>query len=472
MMIGRALFGKLALILFLITPGQGVIAGPCEGLCSPDWWAAASSERLGAEMNSVYVDALKSSDWKCSCANHYYVRDGWERTPMHVASLAPPTTEINYSKVVEIFSDHGLSLEVLDYAQKTALHTAAQYGRIEYVDALVAAGADLEAKDIGGASPLHGAAQHSTAEILTKLINLGADVNARDRKGHNALHFAAADLWRHDHLVIEKIELLLNKGHKLTDRAGETGYTALHMAALTGRLATVRYIMNKDKKLDVNSRDKEGDTPLHIAVKVTEIDRSKIMSALIAGGADVEARDKRGNSVLTVVAYTPQRFSADYMELLLEAGSNPNAENKTGNTAMHAAVWAGKTLEMKILKKYGADIDKKNEDGHSPLLAMVFSNKSPEPNVIGMLAKYGANIETTTRNGETVLHVAIDRGHLSLVDWMLQDTNPFRNLSKTQDIFNMTPLELAEDIGTLDGTRTFIKLKEATLLDDVIPWPQ
>ena len=42
-------------------------------------------------------------------------------------------------------------------------------------------------------------------------------------------------------------------------------------------------------------------------------------------------------------------------------------------------------------------------------------------------------------------------------------------MAKEKDIFGMTPLDLADDIGVLDGTMAYVRLKEATLLDDLVP---
>ena len=68
-----------------------------------------------------------------------------------------------------------------------------------------------------------------------------------------------------------------------------------------------------------------------------------------------------------------------------------------------------------------------------------------------------------------MLHVAIENEHLDLVDNFLRQRNAFRNMAKEKDIFGMTPLDLADDIGVLDGTMTYVRLKEATLLDDLVP---
>jgi len=335
----------------------------------------------------------------------------------------------------------------------------------------VKAGANLGAEDLGGAKPLHGAVKNSSDNVIA-LLEAGADPKARDNKGHTALHFAAAyypsDKWLPS--LIENIDLLIKAGLKLTDRAGETGYTVLHMAALAGRSEVLEHIIQIDKRLDMNARDKAGDTPLHIAARIVDRNRSTIMSQMLSAGADIDARDKRGDTAFTIVAVSPGSYSLEHAYTLLEAGANPHVRNKVGNTAMHAVVWNGNYGLMKMMHGYNVDWNIKNEDGHSPMMDALYSKKQPNSKIFGAAAQmFGADIYTTNKFGENVLHLAIENEHLDLVDDFLRQRNPFRNLAKEKDIFGMTPLDLAEAVGVLDGTMTFVRLKEATLLDDLVP---
>ena len=124
---------------------------------------------------------------------------------------------------------------------------------------------------------------------------------------------------------------------------------------------------------------------------------------------------------------------------------------------------------MKMMHGYNVDWNTKNNDGRSPMLDALYSKKQPNPKIFGAAAHFGADIYTTNEFGENVLHVAIENEHLNLVDNFLRQGNAFRNLAKEEDIFGMTPLDLADDIGVLDGTMTYVRLKEATLLDDLVP---
>ena len=470
----KFLLGGVVLAFYSIMMCYSALAAPCKGLCSPDWWESASKEKVQKEMNSAsYLEALKQDEWKCSC-EHFLVDQArglsWRRSPMHVISFTNNLGDMTHAEAINILLKYEIDLEISDAVSKTPLHTAAQYGNPKTINAFVKAGANLEAEDLGGAKPIHGAVKNSSDNVMA-LLNAGAEVKARDHKGHTALHFAAAhnpsDRWMPS--LIENIDLLIKEGLKLTDRAGETGYTVMHMAAVAGRSEVLKYIIENDKRLDMNARDKAGDTPLHIAVRMVDMNRSAIMSEILSGGADINAKDKRGDTAFTIVASSPGNYSLEHANTLLKAGADPNVKNKLGNTAMHAVVWRGNYGLMKMMQEYNVDWNIKNDDGRSPLLDALYSKRQPNPNIFAAAAHFGADINTTNPIGENVLHVAIENEHLDLVANFLRQRNAFRNMAKEKDIFGMTPLDIADDIGVLDGTMTYVQLKEATLLDDLVP---
>ncbi len=61
----------------------------------------------------------------------------------------------------------------------TPLHTAAMFGTVEVVGALLEVGADPNARGEGGQSALQMAAAFGTVEVVAALLDAGADLNAR-----------------------------------------------------------------------------------------------------------------------------------------------------------------------------------------------------------------------------------------------------------------------------------------------------
>lgn len=68
-------------------------------------------------------------------------------------------------------------------ALATALHVAAEEGRIGVVNLLLAAGAHLDARAGGtGQTPLHRVVAAKRLEMVRRLLDAGADVTTRDEQ--------------------------------------------------------------------------------------------------------------------------------------------------------------------------------------------------------------------------------------------------------------------------------------------------
>ena len=98
------------------------------------------------------------------------------------------------------------------------LHLAAEYGRKEVAELLIAKGADVNAKEWRGGTPLQYAAQKGHNEVAELLIANSADVNAKTKNGRTPLHSAA--YWGRK----EVAALLIGKGADVnaTDKSGAT----------------------------------------------------------------------------------------------------------------------------------------------------------------------------------------------------------------------------------------------------------
>ncbi|GME64520.1 Ankyrin domain protein [Neofusicoccum parvum] len=68
-------------------------------------------------------------------------------------------------------------------SNKTALHTMAEWGKVDGVRALLKRGASVKSKDAFGETPLHYAAENGEYEIVELLVRAGADITAVDNSG-------------------------------------------------------------------------------------------------------------------------------------------------------------------------------------------------------------------------------------------------------------------------------------------------
>jgi ankyrin repeat protein len=149
-------------------------------------------------------------------------------------------------------------------------------------------------------------------------------------------------------------------------------------------------------------RDSDGKPLLSIAAGATsrsddeEVEASfnsaKVISMLVAAGADVNARDADGNTPLV------EAESDEVARVLIKAGANPNARNSDGRTPLFDHYFAE---PKKALIEAGADVTIRDKYGATALF-----NQEDVEAVSAMIAA-GADVNATSLNGYTALEDAL-----------------------------------------------------------------
>nr|XP_020455683.1 transient receptor potential cation channel subfamily A member 1 [Monopterus albus] len=135
--------------------------------------------------------------------------------------------------------------------KKSALHFAAQYGRINTCQRLLESITDsrlLNEGDERGLTPLHLASKGGHTKVVQLLLRKGALFHS-DYKGLTCLHHAASEGYTHT------IDILLSANPKLLDKTDEDGNTALHVAAREGHVAAVKLMLARGAELILNKND-------------------------------------------------------------------------------------------------------------------------------------------------------------------------------------------------------------------------
>ncbi|XP_071162721.1 uncharacterized protein [Mytilus edulis] len=115
----------------------------------------------------------------------------------------------------------------------------------------------------------------------------------------------------------EALDLLNRTTFHYTNRKDEaTGKQCLHFAASEGYVEIVSKLL--EHEAEVNSKDKNGDTPLHLATKGQH---EKVIALLMAFGAKLDEKNKNKHSALYIAV---QNKYPRIVDMLLKFGKQPN----------------------------------------------------------------------------------------------------------------------------------------------------
>ncbi|XP_062425709.1 inversin isoform X2 [Rhea pennata] len=272
------------------------------------------------------------------------------RTPLHFA-----VADGNVAVVDVLTSYEGCNVTSYDNLFRTPLHWAALLGHAQIVHLL------LERNKFGtipsdsqGATPLHYAAQSNFAETVEVFLKHPSVKDDSDLEGRTSFMWAAGK--GSDDVIRTMLNLKLDIDINMTDKyAG----TALHAAALSGHVSTVKLLLEHNAQVD--ALDVMKHTPLF---RACEMGHKEVIQTLIKGGARVDLVDQDGHSPLHWAALGG---NADVCQILIENKINPNVQDYSGRTPLQCAAYGGYINCMVVLLENNADPNIQDKEGRTAL---------------------------------------------------------------------------------------------------------
>jgi ankyrin repeat protein len=385
-------------------------------------------------------------------SSNYDIRQADGIGPLHFAVQQGHTGYVRY------FLDKGADINLKDASGTAPLHEAARGGNIGIMRVLINRGANVNLQDGKGNSVMHLAIpQEVHREALSLLLSRGASPNLRDEHGDSPLHIiitlnrsadilqtllkGGADVNIHNvegktplYLAVQwnrtaYIPLLLqyksdifaadNEGitpfeRALRDRRStltaliteetvlqndSAGNTVLLLAALN-RADPQIITLILDKNALVNARNKEGDTSLHLAIRLNSVENGRI---LVARGADLFAPNAKGENPIYLTFFPGKNYPPGVREWMLTVNAL-EARDGLGNTILHYGAHWRLDSYIPMLVQNGANTEAANVTGETPLFMAV---KADSASTVQALVNAGAATGSRDSLGRTALHAAV-----------------------------------------------------------------
>ncbi|AXK60194.1 ankyrin repeat domain-containing protein [Candidatus Chromulinivorax destructor] len=188
-----------------------------------------------------------------------------------------------------------------------------------------------------------------------------------------------------------KIARMLIDAGVNVDIKNRYGQTPLHQAIFYSEIEIVQMLIDAGARL--NLQDENGLTPLHLAVRNNS---TKIVAMLIAAGANLSIRNKEGKTPLySAISHNEKEIA----HMLIHAGAHVNLKNNYGISLLHLAATHNNEEIVKMLLAASACINHQNKNGQTPLHLAVSNDNT---NIALMLIHAGADTYILDKHGKTV----------------------------------------------------------------------
>ena len=221
----------------------------------------------------------------------------------------------------------------------TAIMYAAANDDVELVRALIKAGANVKLKNQFGTSALTEAAIIGSAPIIDALLKAGADPNFKNPNGETPLMAAARSG------KIDAAKALLDAGADINAKESWGGQTALMWAAAQSQAGMVKFLASKDASLNDHGKIHQWERKIIAEPRPKDLNK---------GG-------------FTALHYAAREGCAACVQNLLTAGADPDSEDPDRETPLLLALENMHFDTAAVLVQGGADLDKWDLFGRSPV---------------------------------------------------------------------------------------------------------
>ena len=248
------------------------------------------------------------------------------------------------------------------------------------------------------------------AEAMRLAAAKGTNVNAAGPDGSTAVMYAAANG------DLDLVRALIKAGANVK-LANQLGSSAITEAAIIGNAAILEALLKAGG--DPNFKTTNAETPIMAAARSGKVDAAKV---LLDAGADINAKESWGEQ--SALMWASAQSQAGMVKFLASKGANlndhgkvnqwerkiiqeprPKDLNKGGFTALHYAAREGCAACVQNLLTAGADPDSEDPDRETPLLLAL---ENLHFDTAAVLVKGGADLDKWDLFGRSPVYMAAD----------------------------------------------------------------
>ena len=387
-------------------------------------WCLANGSSLDEQDFKNYTCTMYAAVSKDKNAVEYLAEQGCSLTASgnNGESCISFAAQSGCIETLKFLIEKGCSVKTLDSKGSTPFLLACGAGKLENVKFLLENGSSLDETSEGGESAIANALLGGNLPLVKFLIEQGVSLQTPKNGGFSLLHLAVTSR----KLDVVKF-LVVEKGMDMNDNSA--GLAAAFYALCCGNAEIIRWMF--ENGADANG-EQEGLSYLQYSVMQCSLECVKI---LMMNGADRKIKTEDGKN-LTHLACTAGKYPC--VEWLIRNDVCSFTENNSeGENCFFAAISSdSKSDSVKMLKfLFQRLTHKKSSKEATKLIKTYLKMKCSEDiDLVGTAAifenlealkylvkEHGASLTARYPNGKTLLHLAVYKGCLPIVKWLVEE---------------------------------------------------
>lgn len=288
--------------------------------------------------------------------------------------------------------ENGADITKKGQSKKTILHHVAYYNMVELMDELSQKdGFNLNVTCDEGKTPLHYACQNRSLDVIDKMLERDESlINKKDKYGNSVLH----DAVKNRNFLLAAA--LIDKGADC-NIANKDGKTPLHLAVSCDKSGKiVKKISQNMSEKALNSLDKQGDSALHLAVKHNNKDAFVSLGQV---GCDHNVLDSKRN-----IASVYAEVNSEIYNIIFPPPTREDKIEELGRSMLN--------LQVQVQAKKGVG-GVMNQDFKK---------------ILSDLALLGLDVNYKSSEGLSLVHMAARSGQMGIFNDVMSRNNADVNL--------------------------------------------